>query len=250
MRHDETLAQALVQRERHALAHAARSGEDQGRAVAADLLGDPIVDLAPHLLARDRAKLVGRHLDRELHRATMADIYDARPRAQEAGDFFERPHGGREPDALRFAARLAEHQIVEAREREREVRAALISRHRVNLVNDDARNSREERARTLCRKQDEERFGRRDEHVRRLAQHARALGGRGIARAHGRADLRERRPAVACKLGELCERALQVLSNVVGERLERRDVHGEGAVRQRPLGGCAHEIVNGEREGG
>ncbi len=105
MRHHEALAEALVERERHALAHAPRSDEDQRRAVLANLLRDAIVDLAPHLAARDRSELVGRHLDRELHRAAVADVDDPRRGAQEARDLVERPHRCGEADALRLACR-------------------------------------------------------------------------------------------------------------------------------------------------
>ena len=52
-----------------------------------------------------------------------------------------------------------------------------------------------QRARLLGRQQDEERLRRRDQHVRRLAQHPRALGLRRVAGARRGADRRERDPA-------------------------------------------------------
>ena len=55
MRQHEAFAEPLVERERDALAHAARSDEDQRRAMRSNLLGDAIVDLAPHLFARNAA---------------------------------------------------------------------------------------------------------------------------------------------------------------------------------------------------
>ena len=66
VRHDETFAETLVQRKGDALAHPPRADEDQGRAMGSDLLGDAVVDLAPHLLARDGTEFVGGNLARRV----------------------------------------------------------------------------------------------------------------------------------------------------------------------------------------
>ena len=59
-------------------------------------------------------------------------------------------------------------------ERERQVRAALRAGHGVDLVDDDGAQRAEHRAAAHAREQDVQRLRRRDEDVRRLAQHPRA----------------------------------------------------------------------------
>ena len=74
VRHHEAFAETLVEREGDAFAHAAGSDEDQRRAMRADLLGDAIVDLAPHLFARDRTEFVVGNLDPQVHLAAVSDV--------------------------------------------------------------------------------------------------------------------------------------------------------------------------------
>ena len=80
VRQNGVLAEPLGQVMRDALGEPARVDEDQGGAVLADQLGDAVVDLAPHLVGGDRAELVARDLDRQIHRAAVADVDDARRR--------------------------------------------------------------------------------------------------------------------------------------------------------------------------
>ncbi len=119
VRHDEAVAEALVEREGDTLAHAARADEDQRRAVIANLLGDAVVDFAPHLLACHRPQLVGGNENVEFHRAAMSDVDDERIGTQETCDFLDRPHGSRESDSLRTAAAGTADQIFQTRQRKR-----------------------------------------------------------------------------------------------------------------------------------
>ena len=105
-----------------------------------DERGEAVVDLLPHLVRRDRPELVLRHLDREIHRAAMAVVDDGDLRLlvgrEEARDGFDGPDRRRQADALRARAAGFLDEVVEAGERQREMRAALVVGHRVNLVDD------------------------------------------------------------------------------------------------------------------
>ena len=103
---------------------------------------------------------------------------DALAAAEEARDRLERALRGREADPLQRPAA----DVLEPLEREREVRAALGRDDRVDLVHDHGLDRGEHLAR-LRGEQQEQRLGRRDQDVGRLAQHARALAGGRVAGA-------------------------------------------------------------------
>ena len=69
------------------------------------------------------------------------------------------------------------------------MRAALVARDRVDLVDDHRLGRREELAAPLGGEQDVQRLRRCDQDVGRLPQHAAALAGGRVARANGDADL-------------------------------------------------------------
>ena len=81
------------------------------------------------------AHVLHRHADLEVELLTKTGVDDralAGGADQEAPDLLERPLGGGQPDALERALR----QVLEALERQRQVRAALRLRDRVHLVHD------------------------------------------------------------------------------------------------------------------
>src|SRR5262245_18484585 len=100
MRKDGVLAESLAEVMRNAPREAAGVDEDEGGAVLADQLGDAVVDLAPHLVGGDRAKLVARDLDTDLHRSHVADVDDGIVVAQEGGDILDGTDGRGESDPL------------------------------------------------------------------------------------------------------------------------------------------------------
>src|SRR5206468_8493149 len=102
-------------------------------------------------------------------------------RAEEFGHFFYRLLRRREADALQLAAA----DVVEALEREREVRAAARLQHGVDLVDDHRARGLQHGPRALGGQQQIQRLGRGDQDVRRRAQHRRALVLRSVAAAHG-----------------------------------------------------------------
>ncbi len=91
----------------------------------------------------------------------------------------------RKPDAGH--ARPAER--IEPFERQREMTPALVRRNRVRFVDDDRAHGRQHAPARLRAEQDVERFGRRDDDMRRALAHLVALGLRRVARAHERANL-------------------------------------------------------------
>jgi hypothetical protein len=119
----------------------------------------------------------------------------------------------------------------------------------VNLVHDHGCDAREEAPRTLRGQKNEERLGRRDQHVRRRPQHRLTLRGGRIAGAHRGANRLQTHEALVGQSGQRRKRLLEVLAHVVGKRLERRDVHDERTIRQRSVGGAPEEVVERKREG-
>ena len=82
--------------------------------------------------------------------------------------------------------------MVEPRERQRKMRPALVTRHRVNFVDHHRLDVGEQRARLLRREHNEERLRRGDQNVRRLLEHALPFRGRRIAGPDRRADRHKR----------------------------------------------------------
>ena len=141
MRKHRVFAKPLGQMVGDALGQPPGVDEHQRRPVLGDQGGDAIVDLLPHLVRRDGPKLVLRHFDRQIHRAPVPVIDDRDAGVavgrEEPRDRLDRPHGRRQADPLRATTAGFFDEIVESRQREREMRAPLVVGHRMNLVDDD-----------------------------------------------------------------------------------------------------------------
>ena len=226
----------LVEAQRQPLGAAARVDEDDRRAVLLDELEDLGVDRRPdraprRLVARPGQRVeridgagpdvllrldhrLDRHVDLQVERLAHAGVDDrARPpRADhEAADLLERVLRRRQADPLRLAA--VGLQRAEALEREREMRAALRRRDGVDLVDDHRLDAGQDLARA-ARQHQVQRLGRRDQDVGRLAPHRRAVALRRVAGAHADREVG----------ADPAQRRAQVAVDVVGERLQRRDV--------------------------
>ena len=184
-------AQPLAQVQRHALDQPARVDEHQRRPVLARQRRDAIVELAPLLVGAHGAQLV---------------LAGPRPpgRGRGAGRRRRSSGSGRPPTSRRAAtssgrtvadsptrcsARRRGHQRLQPFERQRQVRAALVGRDGVDLVDDHRPHVAQRAPSRLRRQQDEQRLGRRDQHVRRVAgrpRAARAPSCRRCARRCGR----------------------------------------------------------------
>ena len=139
--------------------------------------------------------------------ASMSSM--GRAAGDEAADLLERPLGRGEADPLHRRSR----EPVESLQAECQVGAALFPGDRVHLVHDHRLDSAQHFA-CLRGEQEEERLRRRDQDVRRLAEHRLALAGRRVACTHADLELRS----------EPRQRAAQVPLDVVVQRLQRRDV--------------------------
>jgi hypothetical protein len=217
---DVLLAEPLLERGGGPLDQAPRVGEHDRRAVLAHQRGDPVVD-PPELLVRgDRAELVVGDLDREVEVAAVSGVDDVRHRAPRADeqprDHRDRLLGRRQPDAGRRAPGALRDEPVEPLERQREVRAALVARDRVDLVDDHRAQLAQAGAPADGGEQDVERLGGGDQDVRRPPRQLRALADRGVAGAHRDPDVGELDAARGGVRAQLGERRLEVALDVVG----------------------------------
>ena len=248
-------AQALGQVAGHALDQPPRVDEHQRGAVLARQRGHPIVDLLPLLVGAHRAELVAEHLDGQVHVAPLAHVDDLgqrprprRPAAAPRSRWAARWPRGR---CAAGARRRADHQLLEPLERERQVRAALVAGHRVDLVHDHGAHVARASARldsAVSRMKSDSGVVTSTCGGRRAACRRSCAGVspvRTAVRMLGRGQARRRRRG-----GQLAERLLQVAAHVVGQRLERRDVEDRGAVLQPALHRLAEEPVEAGQEGG
>ena len=251
VRQRDILFRQHVHARRHPLGLRAVVDEDQRSARAANLREHQRCDRRPDRAVHMREVVHWRH-HAGLHPLDEAAVHDrrgaeagrnagARRQApgQEARDLVERPLRGRESDALRWLG----GQRREALEGEREVRTTLGTGHGVNLVHDHGTQRAEHRAASHAGQQDVQRFRRRDQDVRRLAQHPRARRGGGVARPNGHADVRKFLSRCREALGQRLEWRLEVALHVVVQRLERRYVEQVHRVRERRVESIGDELV-------
>ena len=195
----EVFARQLVDARRQALRQASRVDEDDRRAMRLDQLEQSRVDRGPdavegaaRLLLRGESRhVLDRDLDAHLHRLQPAGVDDghlAAGAAEESRDLLQRPLRRRQADALRLRLRDRAQPF----EAQRQVRASLGGGDGMDLVDDDPADRCEDAARRAGEQQ-EERFRRGDEDVRRMTLHRAARVGRRVAGANGRVDVRRRR---------------------------------------------------------
>ncbi len=241
LRRLDALLPDLVEPGGEPLGEATAVGEDEGRGVLGDEVDDALLDVRP-----DRGALFGTgrragqvsgglaelghvgHGDDDLEvpllgRRRLHDV-DRTAAGEVAGDLLDRPDGGGQPDPLRRALEVG----VEALERQRQVRTALGAGEGVHLVDDDRLDPGQGLA--GGRGEDEEqRLGRRDEHVGGGARERPPLVGRGVARAHRDGDVGLGHPEAGGRVPDADERAAQVALDVDGERLHGGDVQDPAA---------------------
>ncbi len=241
MRSGELLPGELVQARREPFGQPAGVHEHDRRAVRPDQLEQLGVDRGPDRRSRRRGARrrrtehqrhplrrlgevgqLGHVLDRDddldLHRLAEPRVHDGhRPgaarglAAEEPGDLLERALGRRQADPLR---RLVS-DLLEAFEREREVRAALGAGHRVDLVDDHPSDAAQDLAR-LRREHQVEGLGRRDQDVGWARQDPPAFGRGRVAGSHRDAWL------------------VDVLAEALGRQRRSRRAAPAGSSRCRP----------------
>ncbi len=253
---DRVLAEAFAQVAGQPFGKPPRVHEHQRRAVFLDEAGEPLVILLPDFRGHHRFERGARQLDGQVECAAVAFVNDGavagaaaidwRVAGQEGGDDFDRRLRRGQADALerRCGERL------EPLERQGEVRAAAGVDDRVNLVDDDRLNGPEHGAAALAGQQEEQRFRRRDQDVRRLPQHGGALALRRVAGADRDGDARRRKAGALGVARDVAARHREVLVNVRAERLERRHVHHADLVRQGRAKAFAEQVIERREEGG
>src|SRR5438046_1838595 len=132
-------------------------------------------------------------------------------------------------------------EVLEPFERQRQVAPPLVARHGVDLVHDHGAYAAQHLAGALGCEDEIEGLGRGDENMRGPPHHLLALRARRVAGPHQRADLHIRQAQRFERTADPGERLRQILLDVVGERLERRDVHDLRAVRDRALEALTQE---------
>ena len=249
---DQLLAGQLVESLSEPLGQSPAVGEDDGAPVAADQLEDPRVDRRPdarsHVPARrrpagllverqhlaHRRHVVDRHHDLEIERLPRARVDDrdlaAGPDpAEEPGDRVERSLRGRQTDPLHRREarpgrlRRAVSEGLEPLEAEGEMGAAFGARDGMDLVDDDVLDPAQDLTRG-AREHQVERFGGRDQDVGRVTCDLPAVLRGRIAGPAGDRDPRHGFAKPLGRQGDPGQRRPQVTLDVVGQRLERRDV--------------------------
>ena len=184
------LAATLGEMAGHALGQSAGVDEDDGRAVGSDEFREPVVDFDPDLIGHDRLQRRARHLQPQVPSPDVALVDDRTGRTPGAHQKVRhRLHGLRgrrdaDPRRRTFTERL------ETLQRQRQMRTALVSRDRMELIHDDGLHRAQHPAPRLGRQQDVERLRRRHQNVGRAPAHPRPLALRGIPRTHHGTDRR------------------------------------------------------------
>ena len=120
-------------------------------------------------------------------RAPCPAVLVDRARSDEKpGDLFDRFLGGRQAETKQPTIR----DLLQALEAERQMGSAPAADHGVDLVHDHGADRAQHLAASFGCQQEIQRFWRRHQYVRRLAQHGGTLGLRRVAGAHGRRDAR------------------------------------------------------------
>jgi hypothetical protein len=162
------------------------------------------------------------------------------------GDFFDGLLRRREADA-HGRARGERFQPLQ---RKGEMDAALVVGHGVNFVHNHSLNITQDGAALFRREQDVERLGRGDQNMRRAPQHQAPVFHQSIAGAHGGADLRHQKAALARHLQNFSQRDFKIFLDVVAEGFERGDVKNLSAVVQIACEGFADEAIDAGEESG
>ncbi len=219
-----------------------------------DQRGEPAVDLLPHLVGHHRLQRRLGQLEGEVAGPAMAGVDDealGRHGAvgacahQESGDLLDRLLRGGEADPLQPVGAQRRQPL----QREGEVRAALVRRERMDLVDDDAAGRRQHAPSGLGAQQDVERLRRGDQDMGRAAAHPVALAGRRVPGAHPGPDLHVRQPLGRKDVADAGQRRRQIALDVVGERLQRRDIDDLGLVAEAAVQPLAQHPVDGGKEG-
>ncbi len=170
-------------------------------------------DKVGHVLHRHHDLQFQLPLRRRLHHLHRAIT------AEEGGNALDRADRCRQADALRRHLQ----QRVEPLQAQRQVRATLAARHRMDLIEDHRMHIAQDLPRLRGQHQ-VQRLGRGDQDVRRAPHQACAVTAAGIAGTHGHGQGNRRIPTFAAPRTDALQGHLQVALHVAAQRLDRRQV--------------------------
>ena len=254
MRGDGLFAETVGELARDAFGHAPGVDEHQRRAVLLDELGQARVNFLPHLVRHHRLERRSRNFQAQIAPTLMPRVDDRNLRGRRAvrrgagekmGDRFDRILRSREPDALQAVAAQSREPL----QRKSEMGAAFVRRDGMDFVDDHRPGVREHRAPGLRAEQNVKRFRRRHQDMRRAAAHPLALGDGRVPRSDPGADIDIGKPAPAELLPDAGQRRLEILMDVVRQRLERRHVDDLRRIRERRLETLPHQVVDRRQKG-
>ena len=244
MRGDMIFTDALGQMPRDTFDHPARIDEHQRGAMLQNQRRHPVVNLRPHLPRHHRLERRWGNFQRQIAAANMTAVDNGARNLMCAGqklrNFFDRLLRCRQSNPRQSAAR----QSLQPFERQGQMCATLVARDGMDFIDDHGAAGREHVAAGLRTEQDVERFGRGHDDVRRAASHPGALGLRGVAGAHHRADFHIRQAQRREFFTNTIERRLEVSLDVIRQGLERRHVYHPRLVGQRTAQTLFYELVD------
>ena len=249
MRRDRVGPEQFAQMMGHALGHSARINEDQRCAMRLNQLRQTAINFLPDFIRHHRFQRRLRNLNRQVQFAAVTDVDDCAIRIatlvhgtsanQKLGNFLDRFLRRGQTDSLKriFCQR---GQTFDAQGK---VRAAPVVHHRVDLVHNQCPHRAQHPPAGLGSEQQIQGFRRGDKNVRRLLDQGPALRRGGVARANFSAhvDLAALRFVQRCAYSS--EWLLQIFSNVVAQRFERRDVNDLRFIGQFGLHAFAEQHV-------
>ena len=217
-------AKALRKVHREPLAQPARVHKHERRLMLRDQLGNPRIDLFPHFRRHHGLERRRWDLERQIECADMARVHDGGQRLagadQELSDLLDWPLGGREADPLWPLA----DQRVEPRQRQRQMAAALVTRHGVDFVDDHRADRAQHLARALGGENQIQGLRRGDEDVGWATEHRLPFRLWRVTGPNQRPDLDVGQALLRQRSADFGERLRQILLYVVGQRFERGDV--------------------------
>ena len=253
---DHAFAEPFAESEGQTFRQAAGVDEDQGGVMRENEFDQALIQFLPDLGAHHGGQRRTGHFNRNFHVAPEAGVDDlaievpgrgiACPCArQELRDCFHGLLRRRQADALQGLSAGLACKLFQPFDGKREVRAALVAEHGVNLVDDQCRYRGEHGAAAGAGQQQIEGFGSSHQDMRRMRGHLAALVGGSIAGANRNADFG---CGVAAQFGDAGKRNLQVPVYIVIQRFQRG--HIQNLYARAKLIALAHEPVETRIERG
>ena len=230
---DLFIAELIGQRARQALGHAPCIDEHQRTAMLLDELNHARTNLARDFGRDHGFERRPRHFDGQIPRSTMPFVDNgagtrARVIVGLTGKEFRHPRNRALRCRQANTQRRTRGQRVETRQAQGQVRTAFVADQRVYFVDYYCAHRTQHRPSAVAGQQDVERFGCRDQNMRRALAHQRARRSRRVTGAHRSSDGRHLTEFFGQQLLNSSQRLFEIALDVVAQRLERRHVQHHG----------------------